>query len=509
MNGATVSTLESSTTKRSYAFSRLRMEANRRGLLLDGALPANEKPLTGSELPWRDWLTRYFPHVASSAPAERHIRLWEWFESITPGQSMPPAVEVWARGGAKSSSAELGCARLCVKLSARYVLYVCGTQEQADKHVSSIASLLEHIGVERQLNKYGNSRGWRRDVLKTANGYNVQGIGLDTAIRGVKLDQYRPDLIVFDDIDDQSDTPRTVDKKIAAITTAIIPAGAAHCNILCVQNLIHEDSVFAQLADGRADFLLTRLPARIEPAAHNLTYESIDRGDGLKQYRVTGGEPTWCGQDLATIERQMNDWGLSAFLREAQHEVAGADGYFFNTSALNYIDASDLPPLTAKCRAWDLAATENGGDWTAGALVGIAANKCLYVLYIRHVQYASDKVRNLLTETAKMDGPGVALHLPQDPGQAGKDQSAQLRQLLAAYRPKIESVSGSKDVRARAFADAVNAGNVYVVRAEWNAAMVTELRKFREDLTHEHDDMVDALSDATNELCGRRERRFW
>jgi hypothetical protein len=27
--------------------------------------------------------------------------------------------------------------------------------------------------------------------------------------------------------------------------------------------------------------------------------------------------PTWAGQDLATIEQQLNDWGRRAFLREA------------------------------------------------------------------------------------------------------------------------------------------------------------------------------------------------
>lgn len=495
-------------------------------------------PPSTEALPWCEWLAKHFPAVCTAPFSPRHVRLWEWFEALTPGERPAPQIEVWPRGGAKSTSAELGVARLAVKLTRRYVLYVSETQDQADKHVQSIATLLETLGVERAVGAYGHSKGWRRQELRTADGFNVSAYGLDTAARGVKLDQYRPDTIILDDIDSQDDTTRTVDKKIAAVTTSIIPAGSPDCAILGIQNLVHEEGIFSQLADGRADFLHDRVPAFVEPAIVGLKYEAKDRGDGLKSYFIIEGVATWEGQNRATCEKQINAWGIGAFLREAQHEVEGAAGYFFDVKALNYIDADDpqLADVVRWCRAWDLAATEGGGDWTCGYLMGMTGKYPDVKVFItdgRRGQWASDNVKARILAVAEDDGTRPVVRLPQDPAQAGKSQADQYKKDFRANRPRHRLVlvptSGAKSVRARGFAEAVNKGNVYVVRdrtqkpttntdaylasgaikpvhalTPWNFAMKECLRKFREDVEDQQDDDVDALSDAFNQLAEGR-----
>jgi predicted phage terminase large subunit-like protein len=461
-------------------------------------------PLTGASLSWQEWLRQNFPHVCNRPFGERHLRLWDWFEALQFGTRPLPRIEVWPRGGAKSTTTELGCTRACVKLSRRYALYVSETQDQADKHVAAIASLLESAGVERSLNKYGSSRGWRRQELRTANGFNVSALGLDTGSRGVKLDQYRPDLIIFDDVDHQHDTEATVQKKLDTITTAIIPAGSIDCAYLFVQNQVHEDSIVSMLVDGRADFLHDREPAYVEPAVRGLKAEPVDRGDGLKVYRITEGEPTWAGQDLATCEFQINAWGLTAFLREAQHEVGGGGGYFFNVEKLQYIERSAIPSGLRLCRAWDVAATEGGGDLSSGVLMGVLGrypHVRVIVLNVKRGQWGAERVDQEIEETAASDPPGTILRLPQDPGQAGKAQAVRWGKQFQQYHPRILPVNGNKAVRARGFAGAVNLGNVELVRdATWNHAYREVLRKFKEDLSALVDDDVDASSDAFNEL---------
>jgi predicted phage terminase large subunit-like protein len=489
-------------------------EASWSATLLEGLTPylaasGRGQALPGAELSWEAWLRRHFPHVCASPFGERHVRLWDWFERLAPGERPRARVEVWPRGGAKSTTTELGCVRCCVRLSRRYALYVSETQEQADKHIAAIASLLESCGVARAVNQYGTAKGWRRQELRTANGFNVSAYGLDTAARGVKLDQYRPDLVIFDDIDSQDDSAKTTEKKIAAITTAIIPAGSADCAILFLQNLIHEESIFSQLVDGRADFLRDREPAVVEPAVRGLETETYDGGEGLQVYRITAGAATWEGQNLATCERQINDWGLRAFLREAQHEVAGASGYFFDVTQLKTIEPHEVPTGLRKCRGWDLAGTEGGGDHTAGPLLGVdgfaPALRC-FVLDVKRGQWGSDRVHRNIGNAVEADGETVKLRLPQDPGQAGKDQAQRLQREFpgAIIRP----VTGNKATRAAAFADCVNGGNCYLVRAPWNPAFREELRKFKEDESHEADDQVDGASDAFNELAARREWAF-
>src|SRR5579862_2553803 len=122
---------------------------------------------------YEPWLAEHFSDVASQPLGERHRRLWDWFTAIEPGVRPLPRVEVWPRGGAKSSTAELACAFIGARLSRRFVLYVSDTQDQADHHVQAIASLFATLDVERALSRYGTSKGWRRNQLRTAGGFNV------------------------------------------------------------------------------------------------------------------------------------------------------------------------------------------------------------------------------------------------------------------------------------------------------------------------------------------------
>lgn len=276
------------------------------------------------DLPWREWIARYVPGYASAPMAPRHERVWDWFESLTPGIAPRPLVEVWPRGGGKSTTIEMACAKVgsAPKPRRRFVVYVSETQAQADAHVQAIGDILEDVGVSRALTKYKTSRGWTQQRLRAANGFNVQAYGLDAGLRGIKLDDVRPDIIVFDDIDGRHDTEATVAKKIKTITETIIPAGSADVAVIVVQNLVHEDSIVARLADGRADFLHDRLPVKIEKAVNDLTVEQTIDADGSPRYVITGGTATWEGQNLETCEQQINKIGFVAFDREMQQNVS-------------------------------------------------------------------------------------------------------------------------------------------------------------------------------------------
>ena len=251
--------------------------------------------------------------------------MWEWASSLVPGEPAQSRVEIWPRGGAKSSTAELLCALLACTLQRRFVLYVCGTQDQADLHVQVIASLLERMGVPRAVNAYSASVNWTAQRLQTAHGFGVIGVGLNARVRGARLEEYRPDLIILDDVDGEHDSTTATAKKLATITKAILPAGATYATALFVQNKIHANSAVAQVADGRAEVLLGASVC-LEPAVRGLTYEQVIE-DGKPHYRVTGGHPTWPeGQGLEVAEKQINDWGPGAFLQESQHEDAPEGG---------------------------------------------------------------------------------------------------------------------------------------------------------------------------------------
>ena len=284
---------------------------------------------------WHAWVDTCVASYASAPFARRHIDLWDWLTALTPNERPRSRVEIWPRGGAKSTSTELGCVWACERKARRFVLYVCGTQDQADKHVQSIATILEEIGVQRALNLYGLSKGWRHSELRTANDFNVVAYGLDSAMRGIKIDKYRPDLIVFDDIDDRHDAPEVTKKKIEAITQTVLPAGSHDCAVLFIQNRVHSKSVASQLADGVADFMLDRVVTE-EPAVRGLKHDPVvDDAGTTVGYRITHGSPTWEGQGIAICEQQMSLWGVRAFEREAQHVVGDAEGALWRQAWLD------------------------------------------------------------------------------------------------------------------------------------------------------------------------------
>jgi len=145
-----------------------------------------------------------------------------------------------------------------------------------------------------------------------------------------------------------------------------------------------------------------------------------------------------------------------------------------------------------------LGSHEGGGAFTCGTKIGVDSSGIYYVEDVKRGQWSADDVRSELRSTAVEDGLSVRIHLPQDPGQAGKDQAEQLVRYLAGFNVKAEPVSGSKEARAFSFAAQWNAGNVKLIKGPWNKAFKEELRQFPRG---KFKDQVDSGSDAFNELA--------
>lgn len=307
------------------------------------------------------WLPRVLPRHVKYGFGRHHAEFWDWLWSIEAGQPSPSFVALWPRGGAKSTSAEAGCVAVGAKRTRRFILYVSGTQDQANQHVQNIGAMLESPDVEefypdlasRQVNKYGYSRGWTINRLRTNAGFQIDAIGLDKAIRGVRVDDVRPDLIILDDVDDKLDSIQTVEKKIGIITHGIIPAGSSDVAVLGVQNLVHLESIFARLADGRADFMADRMVSGPHQAIEDLT---IGQANGRAV--IMGGTPIWEGQGLAECQQLIDKMGLTAFEAECQHDVEAPPGGMFDHLTFRHCDEDELPPLFMTIVTVDPAVTD-------------------------------------------------------------------------------------------------------------------------------------------------------
>lgn len=455
---------------------------------------------------YEKWLKKNFPHVATGELCERMHNLWKWFDRLEKGTKPSARIDPWARGAAKSSTAELGVVYLSQKMTRHFVLYVSETQKQANKHVQSIASLMAEIGARRKVSTYGHAKGWKSDQISTDMGFHVMAVGLDGAVRGMKIDWLRPDVIIFDDIDSRHDTPDMRKRKMDTIRDSILPAGSSDCAVLFLQNLISEDSIMSQLVDGRAEFLLDREVCKAEPAIYDLVFELRVEESGAKRYYIKSGTPSWPGgQDIDTCEKQINEWGIAAFLREAQHQVRGADGVFFHASKIEIVPATTVNDLLSVALAWDIAATEGAGDHTVGALLGLRPTGKIVIMKIIRGQWSSGTVKRRVEASAQfytnIYKDRFTVLLKQDPGQAGKAQKNDYAAALANFNVEFQVETGSKAVKARPFADAMECGMVQMIADDWNADFISEHRDFREDEPPgQVDDQVDAASSAAIKL---------
>lgn len=322
---------------------------------------------------WQDWCYTLFPKYFKAEFAKHHIDLWEWAESITIDNVVDAFISILARGGAKSTNAEAIVTKLGADERRKYVLYVSSTQEKADTHVASIASMIEskkfgkyyHKMSMRARGKFGNVKGWRREHLQAANGFAVDAFGLDSGLRGVKIDEQRPDYICIDDIDEQFDTAKTTLKKMQVISDTVLSSGSSNCAVLFIQNLISPDSVASRLVDLRADFLRRRILSGPFPALEQFEYETAADG----RFIITNGVPTWKGQSVELCQVLIDRIGISAFKRESQHDVQYTGG-IWDEIIWQLLEHSQLPKFKRVVCWVDPAVTNKPESASQGISIG-------------------------------------------------------------------------------------------------------------------------------------------
>lgn len=269
------------------------------------------------------------------------------------------------------------------------------------------------------------------------------------------------------------------------MASRIEPGGAAV--VICAR--WHEDDLTGWLLDNDDDWTELRLPAIAD-----------DPDDPLGR---DIGEPLWPERwPLAELEKRRRQVTMSLgdriWLAQYQQTPTTPEGGMFPEGSWAVAEIGPDARRHARwVRAWDLAATSGGGDWTVGVLLGLLPDGRVLVDDVVRGQWSPDEVRSRLTSTAATDPPGTWIDLPQDPGQAGKDQAQQLIRLLAGYGVSAAPVTGSKEVRATGLSAQQRAGNVVLGDGDWVGPFVAELAAFPRGRT---DDQVDAAASAFNAL---------
>ena len=199
---------------------------------------------------------------------------------------------------------------------------------------------------------------------------------------------------------------------------------------------------------------------------------------------------------LSTVERERLLFG--------NWKIKPAAGLYFKRVQLgNFLEV--IPDDVVQwVRCWDLAATEKDEKgnpaYTAGVLMGKRKNGRYIVADVINKQMSASDVRNTVKLTAQADNARfhkVRIRIPQDPGQAGKEQAQSYIKMMSGYDITAVVESGSKVDRATPMAAQWQAGNFDMVFGDWNSPYLDQLENFPD---WKFKDMVDASANAFNEL---------
>ena len=142
----------------------------------------------------------------------------------------------------------------------KYVLIFSKTQGQAKQILKNIREeaennhlLKQDLGPFQEEPEYGANGEWSSTTLVFSNtGARIKVASVDESIRGVRHKQYRPDLIICDDVEDinSTKTRESREKTYRWLHGDVIPAGDKNTRLIVVGNLLHEDSLLMRLKDN-------------------------------------------------------------------------------------------------------------------------------------------------------------------------------------------------------------------------------------------------------------------
>ncbi|MCC6716818.1 MAG: phage terminase large subunit [Acetobacteraceae bacterium] len=435
----------------------------------------DDAPATAAPPGLLDWAGRVVGRVGYQ-PADHHRMLLGKLAQVGEG-TIDRLMVLMPPGSAKSTYTSLVFpAWWLARHPASAVIAASHTAELADHFGRQLRNL---VAEEHEVLGYrlaGDNRAAHR--FRTSAGGEYFATGINGPVTG-----RRADLVVIDDpiknhagADSELARSHLWNWYRAELTTRLKPGG----RIVLVMTRWHEDDLAGRLDASGDRWHTLRLPALAEAD------DPLARAPGAALW------PQW--EDETALARKREAVGSRVWQAMYQQAPTPAEGTLFPVARIGFSDV--VPAESRMVRAWDLAATEaaagNDPDWTVGLKLAAHDGRHVVVDVIRF-RGGPHAVADCILDTARRDGRGVAIGLPQDPGQAGKQQVAWLSRQLAGYQVLASPETGAKLTRALPVAAMVEAGRLSLLRAGWNAAFLDELRDFPHG---RKDDQVDALSRA-------------
>ncbi len=272
----------------------------------------------------------------------------------------------------------------------------------------------------------------------------------------------------------------------------------------------HENDLIGRILDAMGrdpngeQWEVINLPAAMEedtPFRHPDDHRAV--GDTLWPWYYAGKDDKLTPEETELKAREfLKAWekrNIIGYVSLGQQRPQPKGTRIFPVDKIETILATDQR-IVKSVRYWDNAGTKDAGCYTAGVRVSLLADKSFLVEHVERFQEAALRREAIKKATAKRDGIRVRVYVEQEPGSSGKDVAEATQRNLAGNIVGVDKVTGDKILRAEVAATQVQGGNVKILKGEWNADFLDELKTWPNGT---YKDQGDAFSGAIAKLVGK------
>lgn len=343
----------------------------------------------------------YFPDYFYVTPSAMHEQMFIDVPYAIDNNAIDNLAYAAPRGNAKSTFISFALPIwVAVYQKKHYVIIVSDSADQANDFLAGIKSEFEDN--ERLINDFGDMVGavWTNsDLILSNNVVRIQALGVGKKIRGRRFNQWRPDLIICDDLenDENIQSPEQRQKMATWHAKALSKAGDERTDKIFVGTILHYDSLLSKLLKNPIykskkyqaviQWSASALWDQWEKIIVNLENESRiadakaffeeRKGEMLAGTRVLWPEK----ESYYDLMVQKVADGPAAFSSEKQNEPLSDDERRFLREWIVYYDDSELVGkklfVVGFC---DPSLGKKGGDYSAIITLASDYNYQIYVL---------------------------------------------------------------------------------------------------------------------------------
>lgn len=239
-----------------------------------------------------------------------------------------------------------------------YPIILSDSSEQAEGFLEDIKTELEDN--ENIIMDFGHLKGekcWRSSVILTKNDIKIEAIGSGKKIRGRRHRNWRPDLFILDDIenDENVNTPEQRRKLKSWFEKAVSKAGDTYTDIMYIGTVLHYDALLSNILKNAryktrtyraviADALNQKLWDEWESIYTNLFNEAHQENartfyEAHQEEMLEGTQVLWEEKfsyyDL--MEMKITE-GMASFNSEMQNDPIDPENADFNEEWLDYYE---------------------------------------------------------------------------------------------------------------------------------------------------------------------------